>query len=99
MEDIPRNLSNLILKYKSEKGHLLTLETRSTGERYTDPENSEENKLKGFTVVDFHAFIILKDGWSLTFTVNNLFNEKYKETPYYYQPRRTLFLGIRYSFL
>ena len=66
--------------------------------RYGDAQNSEENRMDSYILVNWRSRLPLSDGVAATLKVDNVMDEEYQEFPQYTQPGRTFLAGLEVSF-
>lgn len=71
--------------YRHPAGHSAFFGVQFVGHRYTDPANSEEGVLPGYTLARFAGAIQVARPLVLRLTVENLFNVQYQVRPEFYQ--------------
>ena len=81
-----------------KEGHGATIAALFSGDRYTDPENSEAGKLDPYVVLNLQARYRLTKFALVTLNLVNLLDEEYSTRVEYEAPGRGVFLGIRVSF-
>ncbi|MEN8149289.1 MAG: TonB-dependent receptor [Planctomycetota bacterium] len=84
--------------WRHEAGHGARLAALFSGDRMTDPENTDAGEIDSYVVVDFQAHARLSKLVVLTLNVLNLLDEEYATRPEYDQPGRAAFVGVRVSF-
>jgi vitamin B12 transporter len=86
------------VRWTHPDGHGARLSALVSGDRVTDPENSDEGLLDSYVVVDFQAWVRVAEFATLTLNVKNLFDEEYATRPEYEMPGRAAFVGVRVVF-
>jgi len=98
LDDNVKHRASIGLTWRHQDGYAIRFGMLFSGDRYTDPENTQEGKLDSFMVADIQAFAPLTEGIALTLNVQNLFNTRYHLRPEFKQPGRAVFVGVRANF-
>jgi outer membrane receptor protein involved in Fe transport len=103
VEDVPEHSGTLSLAKEWGEGGRAELTLRCSVGRYTDPENTEADKLDGFSVLDARCEVPLGKGVSLTLAVENIFDVDYATSTWlgsvpFPQPGRSVYAGARARF-
>jgi len=93
-----RHIGTLAFNWRHEGGHGARIAGLFSGDRVTDPENTDAGTLDSYVVVNFQAHYRVAEFAVLTLNVMNLFDEEYATRPEYLQPGRAAFMGVRISF-
>lgn len=81
---------NLVCPY----GSTAILQARYVGERYGDPQNTEENLMEDYVVADISLRVAVCKTAAVTLNVDNVLDETYQEFPTYDQPGRMFMAGV-----
>jgi len=92
------HFGTLTFNWRHEDGHGARISGLFSGDRVTDPENSDAGTLSTWVVVNLQAHYEVAEFAVLTLSVMNLLDEEYATRPEYPQPGRGAFLGVRVSF-
>ena len=98
LDDNVRHRGSAAVVWRHEKGHTARLGAIFSGDRFTDPENTEEGLLDGWVTLDFQFEAKLADWAALTLNVQNLLDEDYATRETFAEPGRAAFVGIRLTF-
>ncbi|MFH0889041.1 MAG: TonB-dependent receptor [Planctomycetota bacterium] len=99
VEEIPRFQSSLGLRFQPDNSNtIINLKIKGTGNRYTDPENTGQNKLAKHLVTDIGISTDMNKNSSFFISAHNLFNRVYKEVIEYYEPERWFETGLSIKF-
>jgi iron complex outermembrane receptor protein len=103
LEDSPNHHLDIGINYSNPKIITAGIWMRTTGEQYTDEENSEENKIDGYTTFDVKVSRQIFDKVSLSIEAYNVFDNEYysyysSTSSYYYGPPRMVYVGLNYDY-
>ncbi len=98
VEDIPEHAGSAALAYRSPEGHTASVVLKVAGDRYTDPENYRDTKLHSFAVLSVGCKAKLSRNTAAFVRVDNLTDEKYRETETRLAPGRTFTAGMSLTF-
>ena len=94
----PRHMTKVGVVYDNPKLFTLGVYLTCVGKQYTDLENTEDDALDAYQVVDVKASRTLFEGFEIFAYANNLTDEDYMESSSAYCPPLTAMAGVKYSF-
>jgi outer membrane receptor protein involved in Fe transport len=98
IDDNVKHRGSLGVSWRHPVGHAIRFGLMVSGDRYTDPENSQDGRLSSFYVAEIQAVGHLAENIDVTLNVQNLFNHRYATRPEFKQPGRAIFGGVRFTF-
>ncbi len=98
LDDNVKHRGSVGVTWRHADGHAVRFGLLITGDRYTDPANTQMGHLESFMVADIQGVARLTEGIDLTVNVQNLFNTRYHVRPEFKQPGRAIFVGLRATF-
>ena len=84
--------------WRHKDGHAVRLLVLASGNRYTDPENSQAGQLDAFAVVSLSGEARVTEFATVFVALENALNSGYETRPEYREPPRALFAGVRVVF-
>jgi outer membrane cobalamin receptor len=98
LDDNVKHRGSGFLTWRHEDGHAVRLGVLVSGDRYTDPENTQAGHLDGFYVAELQAEGRITDWAAVTLNIQNALNHGYRIRPEFREPSRAIFLGFRLTF-
>ena len=98
LEDLARHKANLGVDLKLPKNAGLHLRVRYVGPRFTDAQNTVDDKLDDYAIADIRLNVPLSDNLRLTLNVDNVFNSGYADFADFRQPGRNFMAGAELRF-
>lgn len=86
------------VEWQHPRGHQLVGLMKVSGDRVTDPENSTEGLLPGYTLLDLMGRFVVTRGLALTLSARNILDVEYSMRPEYPQPGRQVIAGAQLTF-
>jgi outer membrane cobalamin receptor len=84
--------------YRNTRGMRHGATLRYVGNRYGNAQNSENERMDGYIVSDWHSRVPIAGALAAIFRVDNVFDAEYRDFPQYPQPGRTVLGGIEAIF-
>ena len=94
VDDNVPSAAALGVTYRHPAGHSAFFGVQFVGHRYTDPANSPEAILPGYTLARVAGVVQVARPLVLRLTIENLFNVQYQMRPEFYQPGRGIYAGV-----
>jgi outer membrane cobalamin receptor len=98
LDDNVKHRGSAGVTWRHPDGHAVRLGVLISGDRYTDPENTQAGHLESFVVANLEGVARLTKNIDLTLNVQNLTNTRYYVRPEFKQPGRAIFAGVRVNF-
>jgi outer membrane cobalamin receptor len=92
------NKGALGLDYAAARAGAHSVLLRYVGSRYGDAQNTPQNKMDDYAVVDWRSRVPVWGNWQATLNVDNVLNSGYRDVPQYLQPGRAIMLGVETLF-
>lgn len=86
------------LEFNGQRTGVHTVAVRAVGPRYGDAQNTQENRMGEYAVMDLCSRVPVAGGASVMLRVNNLFDKGYQEFPGLDQPGRNYRVGVEFAF-
>ena len=103
LEDSPNHHLKIGLNYSNPRIITAGIWMRTTGSQFSDEENTDENRVAGYTTFDIKLSREIVSNVSLSAEVYNLFDKQYysywsSASSYYYGPPRMVYVGLNYAY-